>query len=152
MPKSLSTRAEFTFSLIKNGILNVANDDDRYKIMKMLELGYTDQLYDDYSLYVNQAQQENKLFQEGKPSTVRDFQEHNIHIREHNRFRNTSKYDDLPEVMQKYVDNHVFQHMKFLANLTQEESAALDAMPEEQQAQALQQILAQNQQAQTQPQ
>ena len=105
-----------------------------------------------YSLYVNQAQQENKIFQEGQPSTVRDFHEHNIHIREHNRFRNTSKYEELPEIMQKYVDNHVFQHMKYLANLTQEESAALDAMPEEQQAQALQQILAQNQQVQAQPQ
>jgi hypothetical protein len=150
MPKSMSARAEFTFNLIDRGILNIQDTGDRYKIMKMLEVGYTDMLYDDYSLYVNQAQNENKMFEEGKPSRVRDFQDHEVHIREHNRFRNGTKYEQLPQVMQEYLDSHVLEHLQFQANLTQEEKMALDTLPNEQKYSALMQTLASRNQMQVQ--
>lgn len=45
---------------------------------------------------------------------VRDFQDHEIHIYNHNVFRKSSQYDDLPPEAQAAVDAHVAEHEQML--------------------------------------
>lgn len=45
---------------------------------------------------------------------VRDFHNHQIHIREHNKFRNSSEYEDLDPQAQQMIDQHVQEHINML--------------------------------------
>lgn len=45
---------------------------------------------------------------------VRDFQDHDIHIYNHNAFRKSNKYDELPPEVQALVDAHVAEHEQML--------------------------------------
>lgn len=45
---------------------------------------------------------------------VRDFQDHEIHIYNHNVFRKSSQYDELPPEAQAAVDAHVAEHEQML--------------------------------------
>jgi hypothetical protein len=41
---------------------------------------------------------------------VRDFQDHDVHLFNHNSFRKCNEYDELPPELQKLVDDHVAEH------------------------------------------
>jgi hypothetical protein len=45
---------------------------------------------------------------------VRDFQDHEVHIFNHNSFRKCNEYDELPPEIQALVDAHVAEHMKMM--------------------------------------
>ena len=45
---------------------------------------------------------------------VREFDDHETHIRAHNRYRKTDEYDQLPPELQAIVDQHVAQHEQYL--------------------------------------
>lgn len=45
---------------------------------------------------------------------VREFQDHEIHIYQHNVFRKTNEYDELPEEIQKFIDAHVLEHKEIV--------------------------------------
>lgn len=49
-----------------------------------------------------------------KLPNVRDFYDHETHIRVHNRFRKSPDYDELPEELQQLVDHHVEEHVQAL--------------------------------------
>jgi hypothetical protein len=46
--------------------------------------------------------------------TVRDFQDHDVHIYQHNNFRKSSDYDELPPEIKQIMDDHVQQHIQFI--------------------------------------
>jgi hypothetical protein len=46
---------------------------------------------------------------------VRDFQNHEIHVYNHNLFRKSSKYEELPFEAQQIVDKHIAEHEKILS-------------------------------------
>lgn len=63
---------------------------------------------------------------------VRDFHDHEVHIYNHNTFRKSSEYDELPDELQKMVDAHVKEHEDMMSQSPQNQAANA-------QAQALQQ-------------
>jgi len=77
---------------------------------------------------------------------VRDFQDHNIHIYQHNTFRKSSAYDKLSKDLQKVVDDHIAQHQKFIDDA----ASKLAPPPEIQKAQMQQQTEQQKLQVQAQ--
>ena len=111
--QSKAAKQEWIFNLINAGILNV--ERDKQIILKMLELGLTDELYNEENIDINQAQQENDKWTLGDMSPkVRDFFNHTLHIIEHNKFRKSNDYEKLDEEHQIQVDGHVNEHMAFL--------------------------------------
>lgn len=50
---------------------------------------------------------------------VRDFQNHQLHIYNHNLFRKTTDYDNLPPQAQKMVDAHIAEHEQFIQQAAQ---------------------------------
>ena len=67
--------------------------------------------------WTNSAQTENDKFQNGDISPdVRDFYNHEAHIKEHNKFRKSETYAQLPIELKTIIDAHVEQHMAFYIN------------------------------------
>lgn len=81
---------------------------------------------------------------------VRDFQDHAIHNYNHNVFRKSSEYDELPPEIQALVDAHVAEHEQYLQAPALEQQQQQAAMQQEQaKQQAEQQDKAHQQQMET---
>lgn len=108
-----AAKQQYVFDLVANGVLNVQTD--RNLILKMLEMGITDYMYDDIQIDINQASDEQSKWSMGDPSPiVRDFFNHQVHINEHNKFRKGGEYTELPPELQAVVDSHVMEHQNWL--------------------------------------
>lgn len=70
---------------------------------------------------------------------VRDFYDHETHIRVHNRFRKSQEYDELPPELQQIIDQHVAEHEQILMapqmQAAQQQAEAEQAAAEQQAAQ-----------------
>jgi hypothetical protein len=68
---------------------------------------------------------------------VRDFQDHEIHLYNHNSFRKSKDYDELPPEMQQMVDAHVAEHEAMVGQAVdpQAQSMQQDAQNQAQQLQ-----------------
>jgi hypothetical protein len=118
MPQSKVLRQNFILGLVDRQIIT-----DPQLILKLLEFGDIEEVYEDLSVDVNKANLENKKFAQGDLSVVtREFFNHEIHIKRHNYFRKTEEYEQLPQEIQDFVDAHVEEHGFYL------EQQALQAM------------------------
>lgn len=63
---------------------------------------------------------------------IRDFQDHEIHIYNHNIFRKSGDYDELPPEIQIAIDAHVAEHEKMLMAPVIEQQQREQAMMQEQ--------------------
>jgi hypothetical protein len=71
---------------------------------------------------------------------VRDFQDHAVHLYNHNNFRKCEDYDDLPDEMQQLVDAHVKEHEAMMQQSQQQaQSADPNAQAMQEKTQAIQQ-------------
>ena len=129
---SKAGKQQWIMNLIQAGLFNPQQDRDI--ILKMLELGIDDELYDNTEIDRNQAQNEQTKWMQGDFSPdVRDFYNHTIHILEHNKFRKGSDYEELkavtigndalgnPITAQQLVDLHVQQHQEFINQMQQQQ-------------------------------
>ena len=108
-----AAKQDWIIKLVESGVLNA--QADRALILKMLELGITDDLYDEYELDVSQAQNENDKWARGDMSPiVRDFYRHDVHVKEHDKFRKEDIYNDMPPELQAMVDAHVKEHLAYV--------------------------------------
>jgi len=103
--------------------LGLFNDPDtgkmdrstRAKVMEILNYGNWEDGNDIDQMHINKALRENLEIQEGNQIRVRDFDNHVIHIEEHNKFRLSSEYNDLERSrpdLAAYFDNHVLVHQQ----------------------------------------
>ena len=126
LPQSKAAKQEFVMGLVDRNILDPVSD--KQQILNILELGFTDSLYDDYNLDVNHARgEQDKWLKNDFSPIVRDFYNHKAHIETHNRFRKSDDYEKLGDG-QIIVDDHVQQHIDLF------KAANLPVMPQEQQA------------------
>lgn len=93
-----------------------SNDVDpktRNKVIEMMKLGNWESTADIEELHVNKARRENKLIVKGEMPVFKDYDIHDLHIQEHNRFRLDIAYEsferDNPQLAQTF-DMHVKQH------------------------------------------
>lgn len=116
IPTTKAAKQQWITNLVELGVLNPI--EDKELIIKMLDTGFTDNMYDDFAIDVNQALSEQDKWKKGDISpVVRDFYEHPIHIREHNKFRKSDEYEQLPPELQQIIDQHVIEHLGFAANM-----------------------------------
>jgi len=109
----------------------------RKKVLQLLEFGNVADLFDDINLDESQARRENRQFinsedlfevespfpplpgMEGSSNLVislpaYDFEDHEIHIGEHNALRKSPRYRKMTERLRKGLDAHVKIHENFL--------------------------------------
>ena len=114
------------------------NPDVRKKVLSLLEFGNVAELFDEVDLDESQARKENQQFINKKglqrlpnpdinpaspPGTnpelvfsipAFDFEDHETHIRVHNRLRKSPRYRQMSAEMRKGLDLHVKMHSIFL--------------------------------------
>ena len=95
----------------------------RAKVFDLLNYGNWEDGTSIDQLHINKAMRENIDAQNGIMINVRDFDDHNIHIQEHNKFRLSSDYDDLgherPDLAD-YFDQHVNMHQQAIQQQAQQ--------------------------------
>ncbi len=111
---SKAAMQDYVIKMVQYGLLVPTNERDRQLIMKVLEFGIVDDVYTEFEQDSSQAQTENDKFEHGDISPdVRDFYNHDAHVKEHNKFRKSETYTQLPDELKAYIDFHVEQHMQF---------------------------------------
>ena len=111
----------------------------RKKALELLEFGSVGELFDEMNVDTSQARKENEEFvagdgeqmelmpdpkippnpATGQPSmayTIRafEFEDHHIHIAEHDKFRKSPRYRKMNQAQRRAIDHHVDQHVDFL--------------------------------------
>lgn len=112
---SKAAMQDFVIKMVQYGLLLPTNERDRQLIMKVLEFGIIDDVYSEIEQDAAQAQTENDKFRQGDISPdVRDFYNHEAHVKEHNKFRKSEEYTQLPPGLKMAIDAHVDAHLKVL--------------------------------------
>ncbi len=117
-----AAKQSFVMELVTAGVLNPQMDKDL--IIRMLEMGITDELYDGTEIDSTQAITENGQWARGDLTpTTRDFYNHEIHVMQHNKFRKGDEYRELPPEMQALIDAHVTEHMEYIMQAMMQQQA-----------------------------
>ena len=90
---SKAAMQDFVIKMVQYGLLLPTNERDRSLIMKVLEFGIIDDVYSEIEQDSAQAQTENDKFKQGEIPDVRDFYNHEAHIkraRQIQKIRNVS--------------------------------------------------------------
>jgi len=97
------------FALFDRGILQ-----DPRLLVRLLKYGSREEVFTDADLDEAQAQRENTRLAEGVFVAPEDFHNHLLHLIEHNRFRKTEAYEQLPPERRELFARHVAIHQQFL--------------------------------------
>lgn len=119
-------RRQMVFDLINTGIFmrpetNPFTDEGKQKILELLEYGHWENNHDDErNLQISRARRENASMMNIDQVAVQDFDNHELHIKEHNKFRMQPEYEKLlASEIGPYVDiimrEHLAQHYQALA-------------------------------------
>ena len=112
--ESKPARQNWIMNLIQAGVLNP--EADRDLIIRMLEIGLVDELYDETQIDIDQARKEQLLWEKGSFADVivRDFFNHQVHLEEHDKFRKNEIYEGFDADTQMLVDSHILEHQEFV--------------------------------------
>lgn len=133
---------EMLDGLVKLGMLNPQDENHRKYMLKAMDQGSIEQIYKDDRLDEQTATQENEAMEQGVMPMPRDFENHEIHIHLHDRFRKSERYRALPPEAQAVYDQHVAAHKQLMVAVAQQQAqmqiAAQAPVMAAQQAQAAQ--------------
>lgn len=125
-PRSRAAKQAFIMELGKNGWI----PPDR--VLRYLNMAETGKLYEEVQLDARQAQRENLRMSRGELINVNTWDNHEVHIMEHNNFRKTSRYEKLDDKAKTIIQAHVTMHeMTLMGQMNQMGEAAGGQMMEE---------------------
>ena len=113
-PLNKVAKQQFVLNLWLNKIIT-----EPRQILKMLEFGTFEEIYEDFAMDEKNAQEENRNMQQGNPEEVEWFDNDDIHIYEHIRFIKANK---LSPIIMEFISQHVDGH-------TKKKMMALQAVP-----------------------
>jgi hypothetical protein len=140
-----SQRRQMVFDLMQTGIFNRMetnpfSSEGVRKIMEMLDLGFWEKgINDDEELQVSKAKRENRMMLEGTLVPPNDYDDDNIHIREHYRFMMTTDYEEILQTEEgMYIEeafkSHIAAHHERVIMMMQDQ-IMMEAAPQLQQQQ-----------------
>lgn len=97
------------FALFDRGIVQ-----DPRLLVRLLKYGSREEVFTDLDLDEAQAQRENARMAAGMEVMPEDFHNHLLHLVEHNRFRKTEAYEQLPPDRRQLFARHIAVHQQFL--------------------------------------
>lgn len=101
------------------------------KLLNILQLGNLNEFYDSNTLDETFSKRENMDMAGGEIAQVFDWQDHDVHVANHNEFRKTMEFQKLPDVTKEFFEEHIRQHLQRIED--QDMAAQLDAqaLPQE---------------------
>jgi hypothetical protein len=124
MPRSRTALMAFAKELWDRKIIQ-----DPQMFTKVADLPGQDDLLDAINSDTAKAQRENRDFSVGKPVVPRDFDDHAEHIKRHNDFRKTLRYEAMPEEWQGLCDQHLLAHERMAAEQAGSQVAKMNIHP-----------------------
>jgi hypothetical protein len=107
-PKMKAAQQQMIMDMVGVGILNPLTDKDQ--ILKLMDLGVAEPEINEAQVDENRAELENRRMMEGIPQEVHAYDNHEVHIKEINRFRKGDLFDQLPEDVQNLFAEHELKH------------------------------------------
>jgi len=128
-------RRQMVFDLINTGIFNKFETnpysrEGAKKILELIEVGHWEfGIDDDYTLHETRAKRENRMMKQGQMPMFQPFDDHDIHIEEHNEFRLSADYEQLlmtpqGQMIAQIFEQHVQQHQMYQAQMQQQQMMA----------------------------
>lgn len=138
-------RRQMVFDLINTGIftrdeMNPFSQESRQKILELLEYGHWENsMNDERSLQISRARRENASILNIEQVMVQDFDDHELHIQEHNKLRMQPEYDDMLQseigpIVDMLMREHLSQHYQELAAIQIRQQQAMLNMQTQQQS------------------
>ena len=125
-----AAKKQYIIELIQLQVLNPELDKDL--IIRSLQLGMTDEVYDAAEIDISQALGENAAWAEEDFSPiVREFYNHEVHIQQHDKFRKSDEYGDMSPEMQQAIDDHVALHEQYIIMELQQQAGMVPQGPSE---------------------
>lgn len=107
-PKSRAAKQAFITELGKMGWIS----PDR--ALRYLDMAETGRLYEEMQIDSRQAQRENLRMAAGEPVPVNDWDEHLVHIQEHNNYRKRQAFENLDDEAKIIFHQHVSIHKQMI--------------------------------------
>lgn len=118
LPKSRIQQQQELMDLWDRQILK-----DPRLLLRLSDYGSNEEIYQDIELDTAQAQRENQMMLGGENHEVEDYENHPVHIVEHNRLRKTVEYEKLPEPRKELFRRHVKAHEDLLRQQAPQQQA-----------------------------
>lgn len=124
MPRSRTALMAFAKELWDRKIIQ-----DPQMFTKVADLPGQDDLIESIDPDAAKAKRENRDMAIGMAIVPRDFDVHAVHIKRHNDFRKTLRYESLPKEWQTYVDHHLDAHERMAFEEAGKQVAKMNVHP-----------------------
>ena len=109
LPQSKVAKQQMILSLWESKLIT-----DPRKILKLLELGNVEEVWEDMEIDSNQAQLENKQMEEGMQIEANWYDNHSVHLYEHQKVMKSLGNKKLPPEVKVQMERHCMQHIELL--------------------------------------
>jgi len=115
LPGSITAKRDFIITLFQQGLFGNPQDPSvSQKVLKMLEFGDVGEVWEDTALDSNQVKRDIDNLEKGFPmEEAHELDNHEIHIREKNRYRKGDKFLTLEPWQQQILLTNIEQHLQF---------------------------------------
>lgn len=127
LPESRAARMARVQEAIQMGALNP--QADRSAIIRMLEFGNVEQLWEQVDLDRAKQRREMKQLLAGQPVMINTFDDHTVHLDEVNRYRKSIEYDTMDPMIKQLLDQHAMAHEQAVAVMAQAAGLAGGGVP-----------------------
>lgn len=110
LPRSRAGLVKFASDLVQMGMI-----EDINQFAAVAELPGQQDMLEALSHDVARARRENARLVAGRQTEPKDYDDHQIHINEHNKFRKTEDYELMSEEDREAVDDHIEAHTTLIA-------------------------------------
>jgi len=136
MPQSKAALQATYLDLFNMGVFtDESGQPDTHRLFELLRTTMPlEAMSEEENLDVSRANRENLYLAVGEQIVPAHYENHVLHIRQHNRFRKSERFYGLPDPIKQLFDIHVSIHMEFMGNPERSPiSAAMDGMEDDQQ-------------------
>lgn len=139
LPGSITAKRDLILALFQQGLLGNPQDPKaRDKILKLLEFGDVNGIWEDYSIDMNQISSSISDLKQGIPSEISDLDNNELHVLEKNKFRKGDNFKKLPPNAQHLFLLDIEERIKILTNQSNPQLAAQEQELEQLELQASQ--------------
>jgi len=116
LPLSKVARQQFVLQLWQDKLITDPN-----KVLKKLEVGIVNDMFEDDFLDESDAREENRIMFQGVVDPVEDWDNHDIHIKVHNTFRKSTEFRKVSRKAQQIFQAHIEEHETKVRETIQEQ-------------------------------
>lgn len=128
LPGSLTAKRDFIMALDQRGYLgDPADPKSKEKILKMLEFGDVAEFWNDYGLDMAQIKKAIEEIKQGIDPPLHELDNHELYIKELNRYRKTDEFDALPPETKERILNFLEAHIQAQIHIANPDIQNLEA-------------------------